>query len=56
METDISVLAAAMGPTVAPLQWVSGVKRPVRDAYHSPASSADGKIGVELYLNMEAKP
>jgi len=52
----ISLLAAAIGPTDAPLQWVSVVKRPVRDAYHSPASSADGKVEVGLYLHMEAKP
>jgi hypothetical protein len=38
----------ALGPTQPPIQWVSGslsleIKRPGREAYHSPPSSAEVK-------------
>jgi hypothetical protein len=44
------------GPTQPPIQWVPGavsvgVKRPGREADHSPPSSADVKECVELYLH-----
>jgi hypothetical protein len=45
----------ALGPTQPPIKWVPsalslGVKRPGREADHSPPSSAEVK-GVELYLH-----
>jgi hypothetical protein len=45
-----------VGPTQPPIQWVTraispGVKRPGREADHSPASSAEVKECVELYLH-----
>jgi hypothetical protein len=45
----------ALGPTQPPIQWVPGalslgVKRPRREAEHSPPSSAEVKGWVELYL------
>jgi hypothetical protein len=45
----------AMGPTQPPVQWVRGglylgIKRPGREADHSPPSSAEVKQCVELYL------
>jgi hypothetical protein len=44
----------ALGPTQPPIQWVPGtlslgVKRPGREADHSPPSSAEVKECVELY-------
>jgi len=33
----------AMGPTQPPIQWITGVKRPRREANHSPHSSAEVK-------------
>jgi hypothetical protein len=46
----------ALGPTQPPIQWVGGVlsvgvKRPGREASHSPPSSAEVKERVELYLH-----
>jgi hypothetical protein len=46
----------ALGPTQLPIQWVPGalplgVKRPGREADHSPPSSAEVKECVELYLH-----
>jgi hypothetical protein len=46
----------ALGPTQPPIQWVLealslGVKRPGREADHSPPSSAEVKEWVELYLH-----
>jgi hypothetical protein len=46
----------AMGPTQPPIQWVTGVfspgiKRPGREADHSPPSSAEVKERAELYLH-----
>jgi hypothetical protein len=46
----------ALGPTQPPIQWVPGalslgVKRPVREADHSPPSSAEVKECLELYLH-----
>jgi hypothetical protein len=46
----------ALGPTQPPIQWVLGalslgVKRPEREADHSPPSSAEVKECVELYLH-----
>jgi hypothetical protein len=45
----------ALGPTQPPIQWVPvtlslDVKRPGREADHSPPSSAEVKECVELYL------
>jgi hypothetical protein len=33
----------ALGPTQAHIQWIPGVKRPGREANHSPTSSAEVK-------------
>jgi hypothetical protein len=46
----------ALGPAQPPIQWVLGVlslgvKRPGREADHSPLSSAEVKECVELYLH-----
>jgi hypothetical protein len=46
----------ALGPTQPPIQWVPeahslGVKRPGREADHSPPSSAENKECRELYLH-----
>jgi hypothetical protein len=51
----------ALGPTQPPIQWVSvalslGVKRPGREADHSPPSSAEAKECVELYLHSPNTP
>jgi hypothetical protein len=40
------LFSAALGPTQSPIHWVvgafsSGVKRPRREAHHSPPSSAE---------------
>jgi hypothetical protein len=45
----------ALGPTQPPIQWIPGslflgIKRPGREADHSPRSSAEVKEWVELYL------
>jgi hypothetical protein len=50
-----------LGPTQSPIQWVPGalsleVKRPVREADHSPPSSAEVKDWVELYLHSPNTP
>jgi hypothetical protein len=49
-----------LGPTQPPIQWVRGalylgVKRPGREADHSPSSSAAVKECVELYLHSPNK-
>jgi hypothetical protein len=46
----------ALGPTQPPIQWLPvvlslGIKRPGREADHSPPSSAEVKEWVELYLH-----
>jgi hypothetical protein len=46
----------ALDPTQLPIQWVPGasslgVKRPGREADHSPPSSTEVKEWVELYLH-----
>jgi hypothetical protein len=51
----------ALGPTQPPIQWVPGalslgVKRPGREASHSPLSSAEVKECVELYLHSPNTP
>jgi hypothetical protein len=51
----------ALGPTQSPIQWVPGdrslgVKRPGREADHSPLSSAEVKECVELYLRSPNTP
>jgi hypothetical protein len=51
-----TVSRTVLGPTQPPLQWVRGalslgVKRPEREADHSPPSSAEVKECVELYLH-----
>jgi hypothetical protein len=40
----------ALGPTQAPIQWVSGVKLPEREADHSPPSSAEVKNGASSFV------
>jgi hypothetical protein len=52
---------SALGPTQPPIQWVPGalslgVKRPEREANHSPPSSAEVKGCVELYLHSPKMP
>jgi hypothetical protein len=51
----------ALGPTQPPIQWVPGalslgVKRPGREADHSPPPSAEVKEGVDLYLHSSNTP
>jgi hypothetical protein len=51
----------ALGPTRPPIQWVKGaltlgVKRPGREADHSPPSSAEVKECVELYIHSSNTP
>jgi hypothetical protein len=51
----------ALEPTKPPIQWVLGalslgVKRPVREADHSPPSSAEVKESVDLYLHSSNTP
>jgi hypothetical protein len=51
----------ALGPSQPPIQWVSWalslvVKRPGREADHSPPSSAEVKECVELYLHSPNAP
>jgi hypothetical protein len=51
----------ALGPTQPPIQWVPGafsmrVKRPGREADHSPPSSAKAKERMELYLQSPNTP
>jgi hypothetical protein len=51
----------ALGLTQPPIQWVpgalsQGVKRPERDADHSPPSSAESKECVKLYLRSSNTP
>jgi hypothetical protein len=55
-----TVSRTVLGPTQPPIQWAPGalslgVKRPVREADHSPLSSAEVK-GVELYLHSPNTP
>jgi hypothetical protein len=56
-----AVSRTALGPTQPPIQWVPGtlslgVKRPGREAVHSPPSSAEVKECVELYLHSPNTP
>jgi hypothetical protein len=51
----------ALGPIQLPIQWVAGalslgVKRPGREADHSPPSIAEVKDCVELYLHSPNTP
>jgi hypothetical protein len=51
----------ALGPAKPPIQWVPralslGVKRPGREANHSPPSSAGVKEWVELYIHSPNTP
>jgi hypothetical protein len=51
----------ALGPTQPPIQWVPGtlslgVKRPGREADHSPRSNSEVKERVELYLHSPDTP
>jgi hypothetical protein len=51
----------ALGPTQPPIQWIPralslGIKRPGREADHSPPSSAEVKECVELYLHSPNTP
>jgi hypothetical protein len=57
----ITASRPAMEPTQSPIQWVPwalslGVKRPGREADHSPPSSAEVKECVELYLHSRNTP
>jgi hypothetical protein len=50
----------ARGPTQPSIQWVPGalslrVKRPGREANHSPSSSAEVKECVEIYLDFPSR-
>jgi hypothetical protein len=50
----------ALRPTQPPIQRVKGslslgVKRPGREADHSPSSSAEVKVCVELYLHSQTR-
>jgi hypothetical protein len=52
----ITASRMVMGPTQPPIQWVPGalsleVKRPWREADHSPPSSTEVEEYVELYLH-----
>jgi hypothetical protein len=56
-----TVSRTALGPTQPPIQCIPGafslgVKRPGRDADHSPPSSAEVKECVELYLHSPNTP
>jgi hypothetical protein len=56
-----TVSRPALGPTQPPIQWITeavslGVKRPGREADHSPPSSAEVKECVELYLHSSSTP
>jgi hypothetical protein len=62
---EISVFTTAsrpaLRPTQPPIQWVPaalslGVKRPGREADHSPPCSAEVKEWVELYLHSPSTP
>jgi len=58
--TDRSTIRA-LEPTQPPIQWILGalslgVKRPGREADHSPPSSAKDKECVELYLHSSNTP
>ena len=46
----------SLGPTQPPVQWVPGVKRPVRGADHPPPSKRRGHEKVELYLYSPSGP
>jgi hypothetical protein len=51
-----TVSRTTLGPTQPPIQWVPGalslgIKRPGREAGHSPPSSAEVEEWVELYLH-----
>jgi hypothetical protein len=51
----------ALGPTQPPIQWVLralslGVKRPGREADHSPPSSVEVKEWMELYIHSPNTP
>jgi hypothetical protein len=57
----ITASRTALGPTQPPIQWVPGslslgVKRPGREADHSPPSSADVKDWVELHIHSPNTP
>jgi len=56
-----TVSRQALGPTQPPIQWVPGyislgVKWPMREADHSPASSVEVKECVESYLHFPNTP
>jgi hypothetical protein len=56
-----TVSRMALGPTQPPVHWVPGalslgVKRPGREADHSPPSIAEVKDCVELYLHSPNMP
>ena len=42
----------ALGPTQPPVQWSTEVKRPGREAEHSPSSSAEGKNPTQLLVTI----
>jgi hypothetical protein len=60
-ENVFSLLNFSNKITQPPIQWVPGalslgVKRPLREADHSPPSSAEVKKWVELYLHSPNTP
>jgi hypothetical protein len=55
------VVYPALGPIQPTIKWIAGslllaVKRPGREADHSPPFSAEVKEGVELYLHSPNTP
>jgi hypothetical protein len=61
LETTTVMSRTALGPTQPPIQWVTGalsagLKRPRREADHSPPSSAEVKDWVEQYLHSHNTP
>jgi hypothetical protein len=61
MNSVTTASGTAMRPTQPPIQWVPGalslgVKRPGREADHSPPSTAEVKELVELYLHSPNTP
>jgi len=56
-----TMLRTALGPTHPPIQWILGafslgIKRPEREADHSPTSTAEVKEWVELYIHSPNMP
>jgi len=61
MEKDYAFVIPALGPIQIPIQWVPRalyleVKRPGREADHSPPSSAEVKGCMDLYFHSPNTP